>query len=208
MSEAPEVRERLRRLVSREASPPHKFGHQPRLYRLCREIGGTVPHDDLVVFAAAWLHDLGVFAGNRPAEAAALARWDHVSYAVERSREILAGLALPEATIEAVVRVIREHQPHDTPTSIEATIVRDADILEQLGAIAVLRTAAKLGSDTRFIYFADARAALERQLLTLPGMLSLPRSRELAVPRVTALRAFLDSLRDETGPEGQERMVD
>lgn len=200
MNRASDFRDHLRRVVEQEARPPHKFGHQPRLYALCREIGRSAPHDDDVVYAAVWLHDLGVFEGNRPIETAALERWDHVSYAVERARKILGGLGFPGDKIEAVVQVIREHQPQDVPSSIEAIIVRDADILEQLGAVAVLRTAAKLGSDTRFVRFADARAALERQLVSLPEKLQLRRSQEMAAARVAVLRSFLSSLDAEAGP--------
>ena len=201
MSTGPEYRAWVRQILLREAAPAHKFGHQPRLYRLCCEIGKGLPYDDDVVYAAVWLHDLGVFEGNRPREAAALERWDHVAYAVARTRNLLADSDFPADKIERVVAAIEEHQPRDTPSTVEATIVRDADILEQLGAGTVLRTAAKLGSDTRFHRFADVRDALMRQLETLPPMLRLPRARALAEPRVAALQQFLESLEREAGEE-------
>ena len=69
--------------------------------------------------------------------------------------------------------------------------MRDADILEQLGAVAILRTVSKVGRDTRFQTFADAVAALRRSLEKLPALLRLPRSRELAEPRIRALREWL-----------------
>ncbi len=47
--------------VRHEAKPVDKYGHQPRLYTLTREVGRGHDYDDDVVFAAAWLHDLGVF---------------------------------------------------------------------------------------------------------------------------------------------------
>ncbi len=201
MSAEPEYREMLRSLVAREARPPHKLGHQPRLYALCCEIGAGLVFDDDVVFAAVWLHDLGVFEGNRPEEMSELKRWDHVHYAVKRSVELLSGTDFPAEKIAQVTRVIEEHQPKDTPTSIEATLVRDADILEQLGAISILRTAAKLGNDTRFHRFTDVREYLARQLATLPRMLQLPRSRELAESRTYALASFLRSLTAEAGSQ-------
>ena len=201
MSARREYRESLRQLLVREAAPAHKFGHQPRLYQLCREIGDGLAYDDDVVFAAVWLHDLGVFEGNRPQDTAALERWDHVAYAVDRTRKLLIDTDFPADKIDRVVAVIEEHQPKNTPRSIEATIVRDADILEQLGAVTVLRTAAKLGSDTRFHRFADVRDALTRQVETLPGLLRLPRSQTLAAPRIAALQRFLESLRHEAGEE-------
>ncbi len=201
MSVDPGYREFLRRVVRDEARPAHKFGHQPRLYALCEEIGAGLAADDDVIFAAVWLHDLGVFEGNRPEELTELARWDHVAYAVRRGTELLRETDFPEAKIARVARVIEEHQPKDTPSSVEATIVRDADILEQLGATTVMRTAAKLGSDTRFHRFADVQRTLERQVDSLPGQLRLERARTLAEPRVRALRSFLQSLAAETGAD-------
>jgi uncharacterized protein len=37
-----------------------------RLYALATKIGEGIRYDDDVVFAAAWMHDLGVFLGHRP----------------------------------------------------------------------------------------------------------------------------------------------
>ncbi len=42
-------------------------------------------YDDDVVYAAAWLHDLGVFIGHRPEDPEALSRWDNVSYAMKQA---------------------------------------------------------------------------------------------------------------------------
>ena len=62
------------------ALPEDKYGHQPRLYALTQRIGEGMAYDDDVVYAAAWLHDLGVFVGHRPEDPEKLAKWDHVIY--------------------------------------------------------------------------------------------------------------------------------
>ena len=49
-----------------EARPVDKYGHQPRLYSLTVKVGEGQVYDDEVVYAGAWLHDLGVFLGHRP----------------------------------------------------------------------------------------------------------------------------------------------
>ena len=152
-----------------------------------------------MVFAAAFLHDLGVFLGHRPEQPEALIRWDHVAHVCSKAPALLEEFGFPRGKVDAVLACIREHQPQDEPHSSEATLLRDADILEQLGAIAVLRTASKLGSDTRFVLFADAQRSLQHALETLPALLRLPASREFAVPRVAALRAFLLALQQEAG---------
>ncbi len=46
-------------LIAREARPVDKYGHQPRLYALTQKVGEGLTYDDDIVFAAAWLHDIG-----------------------------------------------------------------------------------------------------------------------------------------------------
>ena len=80
---------------------------------------------------------------------------------------------------------------------MEGIIVRDADILEQLGATGILRTVCKIGRDTRFQIFPDALRVLRKNLETLPDLLKLPSSRRLAEPRAEALRIFLKAAESE-----------
>lgn len=188
----------LERFIRNHAKPVDKYGHQPRLYALTQQIGNGIIYDDHVVYAAAWLHDLGVFIGHRPEDPEALAQWNHVLYTCERAPQILAEAGFPPAKIPAVLNAIREHQPKDEPSTIEATILRDADILEQLGAIGILRTVAKVGRDTRFATFTDATASLQKSLLTLPEKIRLENTKRLAEPRIAALRNFLESAASES----------
>jgi uncharacterized protein len=195
-------REQLADYIREQANPAHKYSHQPRLYALTREIAALTPtlaYDDDIVYAAAFLHDLGVFIGHRPEDPTALAAWDHVAYTCAQAPAILTRLTFPSTKIPAVLNCIREHQPHNTPTAPEATLLRDADILEQLGTIGILRTSAKLGSDTRFHTFADVRTSLHRALTTLPAQIQLEATRHLAAPRIAALQSFLTALDAEAG---------
>jgi uncharacterized protein len=186
-----EFRSALVEFIHEQAKPVDKFSHQPRLYELTRAIGAGQSYDDDVVFAAAWLHDLGVFVGHRPEEPEALAQWDFLGYVLRQTPEILLRFGFPTEKIPAVVEAIRTHQPKDNPTTVEGTILRDADILEQLGAVTVLRTVCKIGRDTRFKTFPDALKVLRKNADNLPSQLKLPRSRALAESRLQFLRAFL-----------------
>jgi uncharacterized protein len=183
--------------VETQARPVDKFGHQPRLEALTLAVGAGLDYDRDVVAAAVWLHDLGVFVGHRPKDPGQLAIWDHVAYVCNRGPEILRGVGFPEEKIAAVVDVIRQHQPKDEPATIEATILRDADILEQLGAVGVLRTVSKVGRDTRFLRFTDAVAVLRGNLEQLPNKIRLPSTRRLAEQRVAVVRQFLQAVEDE-----------
>src|ERR1700721_487014 len=118
-----------------EAKPGEKFAPQPRLYPLPPQIGAGMTYDDDVVFAAAWMHDLGVFIGHRPDGPTELARWDHVPYTIARSRELLPTWGFPASKLEMVAEAIRTHQPKDEPVLAEAVILRAGDILAELGAL-------------------------------------------------------------------------
>jgi uncharacterized protein len=187
--------------LRRAARPEDKFGHQPRLYALTRAIGEGMKYDDDVVFAAAWLHDLGVFVGHRPEDPVALAAWDNVAYAIERTPPLLLEFGFPEQKIGAVIEAIRTHQPHKQPQSTEATILRDADILEQLGAIGILRAVSKVGRDTRYATFSAVVPVLKQALETLPPLIHLPSAKALAARRIATLGAFLAALEAEAGGE-------
>jgi len=177
--------------IREEAKPPDKLSHQERLYHLAKQLAAGQAFDDDVLFGAVWLHDLGVFIGHRPEDVSALAAWDHVVYAMEKSPALLEQLGFPRNKIPAVVEAIRTHLPSREPTTFEGKLIRDADILEQLGAIGVLRTVSKVGRDTRFILFEDALRVLRRNVEQLPGQLLLDSARRLAESRVDSLRAFL-----------------
>jgi uncharacterized protein len=189
----------LRRVILEQARPGDKFGHQPRLHELTEAVGAGLDYDRDVVCAAAWLHDLGVFIGNRPEDPEALKLWDHVAYACTHAPQILREAGFPEHKIPAVLDCIRQHQPKDDPTTLEATILRDADIIEQLGAIGILRTVSKIGRDTRFPRFTDAAAVLLRNLDELPGKIRLEPARRLAEPRIRILADFLAAVAAESG---------
>jgi uncharacterized protein len=191
-------REAIADYIRAQAKPPDKFSHQPRLYHLARRLADGQPYDDDVLHAAAWLHDLGVFIGHRPEDPTALAAWDNVAYACRQAPQILRQFSFPEAKITAVVDAIRAHLPSARPTSFEGTLLRDADILEQLGAIAVLRTVSKVGRDTRFVRHADAVRVLRQNVEQLPPQLQLASARRLAGPRVEILKAFLAAAQTES----------
>ena len=154
-------------------------------------------YDDDVVYAAAWLHDLGVFIGHRPEDPEELSRWDNVSYAMKQAPAALLRCGFPTTKVAQVVEAIRTHQPHLRPASVEGTILRDADILEQLGAVGILRVVAKIGRDTRYSTLTEAAATLRKNLADLPGKLHLDTAKALARPRIELLQAFLLGLDSE-----------
>jgi len=196
-------RDEVKAYIAEAAKPVDKYGHQPRLYALVCEIAQDPAVlgacDDDVLFAAAWMHDLGVFVGHRPEDPGALAGWNHVPYTLARTRELLTVWGFPAEKLEKVAEAIATHQSGDSPRIPEAVVLRDADMLEQLGAVGLLRAVCKVGRDSRFARFSDVVPVLERALQELPAKIRLERAREMAVARIEALRAVLAALHSEAG---------
>jgi uncharacterized protein len=78
-------------------------------------------------------------------------------------------------------------------------LLRDADILEQLGAIGVLRAFVKVGRDTRFPTYSSVLPVIQRAVETLPPMLRTDRAQLLAIPRVRLLRSLISGVGEEAG---------
>src|SRR5712692_10024093 len=99
---APAYRKAIIEYIRLNAKPREKFSHQPRLYQLAAQLAEGRRFDDDVLFAAAWLHDLGVFVGHRPENLAALKKWNNVTYAVKKAPALLKRFGFPEQKIPAV----------------------------------------------------------------------------------------------------------
>lgn len=181
------------------AKPVDKFGHQPRLYRLATEIGEGLEYDDDILFAAVWMHDLGVFVGHRPEDPAELATWDHIPYTIQRSRELLSAWGFPAEKLEGVAAAILHHQPKDDPTTTEGILLRDADIVEQLGAVGLLRAMVKIGRDTRYPTFSSVLPVLTHAANHLADQARLPGTRIMAQERAETLRSLLLAIQNEAG---------
>lgn len=190
-------RQQLRDYISQQAKPADKFSHQPRLYSLACTLGTNLPYDDDILFAACWLHDLGVFVGHRPEDPTALASWDNVAYAIEQAPGLLERWNFPSSKITAVQDAIRQHHPQARPTNIEAILLHDADILELIGVVGLLRTISKVGRDTRFTTFSDVLPVLERYQQLETELLTAP-ARKLAQARLTLVRQFITQAKEES----------
>jgi len=116
---------------------------------------------------------------------------------MKQAPAVLLQSGFPATKVAEVVEAIRTHQPHLRPETVEGTILRDADILEQLGSIGILRVAAKIGRDTRYPTFTDAATTLRKSLAELPGKLHLDSAKTMAKPKIALLEAFLQELDKE-----------
>jgi len=186
----------------------HGWEHVQRVYRLALHIAQQEGADRFIVGVAALLHDLGRLTHDETRH--------HADLSVIHARELLTRHQVPPDKQEAILHAIDAHSFSKglQPRTLEAWIVRDADRLDSLGAIGVLRwaiTGTQRGTpETRSYHpddpFAewhpldDRRYMLDHfysKLLKLSDTMSTQTGRKLAERRTRFMRTYLDEFRDE-----------
>lgn len=121
-----------------EVDPVHGFDHVERVYRMAERLAHAEGADLEIVRAAALLHDA---VGADPGEGA---RQDHHHASAEFAARVLREQGWAPERIAAVQHCIRAHRYRstETPASLEAQVLFDADKLDVLGAIGAARTIA------------------------------------------------------------------
>jgi uncharacterized protein len=123
------------------ADPVHGFDHVLRVYKTARKIAQTEGGDFEILSAAALLHDVDGSATEGGDEG----RADHHQASAALAGKILRENSWPEDRIAQVQHCIRAHRfrnQSEPPGTIEAKILFDADKLDVLGAIGIVRTIA------------------------------------------------------------------
>jgi len=108
------------------------YEHSYRIYQLARKIGEGMDYDDEVLHAACFLHDIEMSSG-------------HPASSAEKARAILGETGFTPGKIETVYRAILYHMPGEEgevpgeEPSIEGKLLHDANLLETVGAIGLIR---------------------------------------------------------------------
>jgi uncharacterized protein len=149
--------------------------------------------DDDVLFAAAFLHDMGVF------EPYVVAGAEHSQTATENIESVLNTTDFPIRKITDVKTAILAHMFYaEVPENNTAIVLHDADTLDFLGIIGVTRI---LSLSTRHPWASDlqtAVATLENFSDQLPASLKTQTAKTIAKKRVAEMRNFLETLKKQS----------
>ncbi len=136
----------------------HDFEHVLRVLQTAEKLAQIEGADLEIVRAAALLHDAeGTTPGSEE-------RANHHHSSAEFAGQVLAEEGWPPERIAAVQHCIRAHRFRDTrepPATIEAKILFDADKLEVIGAIGVVRAVAYATLAGEPVYAEPSRHFLE-----------------------------------------------
>jgi len=174
--------------------PYGRRSHALRVYDLARLLGEGRRVDDDVLYCAAMLHDVGAYPEYaRPGV-------DHAERSAQLTATLLPAWGFPAAKIPACLEAVRHHMHRSPPgEGLEAVLLREADTLDFLGLVGVIRALARVGLDHRV---PDIPAALERVEVLhqrLPAKLVTPAGRKLAAIKTRHARSYLDAIRCEAG---------
>jgi uncharacterized protein len=196
----------------------HDMGHIDRVEALCLEIQKEEGGDPLILHLAALLHDVGIIKEHEEGG-------DHALYSAEIASEFLGKAGVEIEIIEAVAACILTHRfsGGQSPDTIEARILQDADRLDALGAVGILRavfsmgalrmlkhtTGVDKGNSKRTVYIEDPIEGFNEYMhykpFTIPDKLNTDTSKKIAEERLKIMRLYLEALNSEAGKEETHR---
>ena len=190
--------------------PAHGWEHVRRVYDLALRIADEEGADRLITGSAALLHDIGRLIHRKGTP--------HALLSVEESREILKHYPVGPEQVENILHAIEAHSFSQglEPRTLEARVVRDADRLDGLGALGILRWAIsgtiKRKAQTKSYHpedpFGEQHELNDRlymldhfftKLLKLEEGMYTTTGRVLARQRTAYMRDYLQELRAELG---------
>ncbi len=186
-----------RRMADQQAG--HGVDHVVRVLKTASEIQTSVGGDSFVVTLAAWLHDVGDAKFHQGVELSA-----------QFTREILAELDVSSEVVDHVTHIVDNISfrkgSQAAELSLEGRIVQDADRLDALGAIGIVRTIEYGAAFGQPFYIQDNSENLPTgvghffdKLFKLRELLNTEPARRIAEQREAFMRDFLKQFFDECG---------
>lgn len=161
--------------------------HTQRLLALVPLIAEGRQYNADVVWLAAHLHDWGAY---KPWAQPGV---DHTARSVEVARAWLTEHGCPAEFAAQVIECIGFHHSKGTGASVEAVLMRDADVVDLLGVVGVVRDFLRQPQDFRAGY-----DAARKRRANLAGVVTFPKAKEIAATRLAEMDAVLDSFAQET----------
>ena len=168
--------------------------HNQRDYFWARKLAAAdrVTLDDDVIFAAAWLHDVGSMEGwSEPNQ-------EHGDVAAAKLDKMLAGTDFPKDKMDRVREAMRTHMFYRDPVSPEARYLHDADALDNTGAIGIAWLLEEV--DPKGGNFTEMKAVdiIQKNAAKIESRAVTPAGKAEMAARITERKSIMDALARET----------
>jgi uncharacterized protein len=168
----------------------HGFEHSQRVRDYAVQIAKSEKADPIIVEIAAYLHDIG--RGHEKNQY-------HTKVSSQMAKIFLTNLGLPKNQIKKVIHCIethsRKHNHRKIPKTKEAKILYDADGLEMIGAIGILRMVLSAQIQNKnwshVIEKANWRIRIKEDFLTATGKIIAKQRQNLIMQFVSQLKKEL-----------------
>lgn len=131
--------------------PSHDFSHVMRVYELCKVIAKEEKKVNMEILElAALLHDIE----RKKEDIDKTGKTDHAIESAKMAEKVLKKFNFPKEKIEKIKECIISHRfkTNIKPKTLEAKILSDADKLDVIGAIGIVRGACWIGENNGKIY--------------------------------------------------------
>ncbi len=159
------------------------YEHSFRVYHLAREIGEEVEHDEDILHAACFLHDIEMSVG-------------HPKSSADRAEAILHETGFVPEKIPTVLDAILNHMPTGTPASVEAKLLFDANLLDSIGAVGFARLSVGAFLWYNMKTMQEIHQYIAREL-SFTEKFHFEKSRELAKDKIAFTRAAIEQFSRE-----------
>ncbi len=202
------IEQKVKKYLS-EYPATHDFYHALRVKNYAFKIANKMEYDEDILFAAAMLHDIG-YKGNE------IKSRDHHIFSSKIANEWLKETNFPPRKIPDVLGVIRLHDnfswghDHEPTSHVETKIIQDADRIDAIGAIGIVRLAYFFGErgwpiysparipQTRRVFLDHSLLdQFERSALKIWPNLNFSKSKKMTQKRYQFLQKFCQELKGE-----------
>jgi HD superfamily phosphodiesterase len=169
-------------------SEVHARDHVLRVLRRCIRLGEKLDADMEVLVAAVYLHDLGRHY---------VADKVHGALSAQKAEPVLERISFPQGKRDAVLHTIRVHDVAASPedrTTLESKILYDADKIDTLGVVGVLRYIRHFYGKKPIDYMLDDIDARWEGL-------ALSETRTLALQDYRYIKNYFAQLKEELGAD-------
>ena len=173
--------------LTEEYGGPWGINHTRRLLQLIAIIGKDQQYDAEVVWVAAHLHDWGGYPKWMQAGV------DHALRSRQVAEEYLVEKGYPPELLTPTLECIEYHHGSDPHRRMEALLLSDADALDFLGVVGVLRDFSKKPGDLRKAY-----EVVQSRKEKLRRSICLESSKVMAAQRLETMERLLVTFEEET----------